>query len=265
MILDCSSLETTMRSLEVALGVSEETACARLLGFDLEATLGTDMAAEAHEVLLRQFPKRTQGWPFSNVAWFHLTRVADLLGFCRGILPVSDVIDDIWVQLQKASQEAHPYLDWKKLRHWVEIESTGHWANLYRLKQSPEMQGPFGLLLREPVALLDPGDNHYLRCPETVEDICIEISSFAGVDVIDAYRSATSPVVVKFLDSEARPDCVGAALQYAYCKLRGAEYSCTWNTCFDGKGVAVPPDQIETVERVEGPWASNGTTALDHI
>jgi hypothetical protein len=190
-VLDCSSLDTTLLSLVPLLGVDIDGIINRLSAPKLNPANEELVAQDISKTLLGEFPERSEAWPYTSIAWFHLTRTSDLQRYREGIKPVTDVIDQIWDELRSACENEGIILDWQDLRHWVERESSGHSAKLYRLKQEPGMKGPFGMLLLESALHKRPGDNHYLRCPETIEDICKEAVARTGIEIIEAYQKNT--------------------------------------------------------------------------
>ena len=250
MILDCSTLETTLASLEPLLGMRADQIRDRLMAPELNPANESLLKGDITIKLLEAFPGRTDDWPYTCIAWFHLTRTCDLKRFREGLKPLPHVIDQIWADLRAACDKEGIVLEWQELRDWVETESTGHYAKLYRLKQEPGMQGPFGMLLLESATHESPGDNHYLRCPETIEDICKEFKARTGIDLIDAYQKNTKPVVVKFLDQAPCAECSEAAIYYAYGSLWNQEYGSGWNVYFDGDGNSVPASMIASVDYI---------------
>lgn len=244
MILDCSSLETTLSSLEPLLGRSAEQIRHQLLAPDLNPANEMLAKGDISNVLLWAFPHRTDVWPYTSIAWFHLTRTSDLQRYRHGLKPVTHVIDQIWAELKAAGDKEGIALEWQDLRDWVETKTSGRFAELYRLKQKPGMQGPFGMLLLESASHERPGDNHYLHCPETIEDICKEVKARTGIEIMDTYQKNTRPAVVKFLDQKPCAECVEAAIFYAYGVLWSQDYDCGWNVYFDGDGISVPASMI---------------------
>lgn len=249
-VLDCSSLETTLLSLVPFLCVDADGIMNRLSAPKLNPANEELVAQDILKTLLGEFPERSEGWPYTSIAWFHLTRTSDLQRYREGIKPVTDVIDQIWTELRSACDNEGIMLDWQDLRHWVETESSGHFAKLYRLKQEPGMKGPFGMLLLESAWQERPGDNHYLRCPETIEDICKEVKARTGIEIIEAYQKNTRPAVVKFLDQEPCLECAEAALYFAYGSLWNQDYHSGWNIYFDGDGSSVPASMIVSVDHI---------------
>lgn len=244
MILDCSSLDTTLSSLEPLLGMTAGQIRHQLLAPEFNPANEIPAQGGISSVLLEAFPRRADAWPYTSIAWFHLTRTSNLERYRHGLKPVTHVVDQIWSELKAACDNEGITLEWQDLRDWVETKSPGRFADLYRRKQKPGMQGPYGMLLLESAMHKNPGDNHYLRCPETVEDICKEVEAKAGIGIIDAYQKNTRPAVVKFLDQKPCEECVESAIFYAYATLWGQDYDSSWNAYFDGEGISVPANMV---------------------
>lgn len=248
MFLDCTSVGTALASLEPLLGVDPLRIKESLLRPELTPTNEFLSKGNIVDQILESFPSRSSSWPYAGIAWFHLTRTSDPRRFREGIHPVTRVINQIWAELEAACSNEQINLDWEQLRPWIEREAPGHDAYLYRLKQEKEMQGPFGMLLLESALHPNPGDNHYLRCPETIEDICKEVEARTGVGILSAYQRSTRPAAVKFIDQTPCRECADAAIFYVYGSLWELQYNCNWNVYFDAKGKSVPASMIQWAE-----------------
>jgi hypothetical protein len=104
------------------------------------------------------------------------------------------------------------------------------------------------MLLLESAIHPNPGDNHYLQCPETIEDICNEVKAKTGEEILGVYQRMTRPAAVKFIDQTPCRECADAAVFYVYGSLWKLEYDCTWNFYFDAKGSSVPACMIQWAE-----------------
>jgi hypothetical protein len=76
----------------------------------------------------------------------------------------------------------------------------------------------------------------YLAIPEIVAALTGMLLGDRAQLLIDEFRNATSPCIVKFRSSAPRADVVRVALFYAYWTLWGQEQIIDTNTCFDGGG-----------------------------
>ena len=66
--------------------------------------------------------------------------------------------------------------------------------------------------------------------------------------LVEAFRNATRPCIVKFRSTKPREDVVRVALFYAYSTLWGQEQCIETNTCFAGEGRTIPVEDIVQVE-----------------
>jgi hypothetical protein len=99
MLLDCTSVETALTSLEPLLGVSSVRIKERLLRTRLRPTDEFLSQGNIVDQILESFPSRPSSWPYDGIAWFHLTRTSDPRRFLEGIHPVTRIINEIWTEL----------------------------------------------------------------------------------------------------------------------------------------------------------------------
>lgn len=246
--LDCHTRTSAIESFSTITGVKSSALRSRLAVFDLEAHF-KDLQTweEPDDVLLRVgLDGQEQSWEPAEICWFHATRVPTNTAFrSQGILPASKSADALWASLRTIDPQPPDEAEWSRFRSLVEGGQLGEWSEKYAIKQ--KLAGPFAFLIREELDHLGETNSvDYLAAPESIEDICLCYETAFGRQLLDAYRAATRPCVVKFVDW--RPERVmGTVARYIYAQEHdGVAFDV--NTCFDGKGVAIRPEQILDVE-----------------
>lgn len=246
--LDCHTPETAMQSLVSILGIRTDELRERFIAFDLESYFKmTGCREEVEDVLLR-LAAGSEGCISkpSDTCWFHAARVPSTTDFeSRGILPVSQNADALWTTLRSVDPQPPGDADWLEFRTHVEEGRIGHWSWLYAIKQ--KYPGPFAFLIREELDHFgDTRSVDYFACPESIADICHCYAEVFHRELLAAYQAATTPCVVKFVDT--RPaQTLGTVARYLYEHVQGGPaYEC--NICFDSSGVAIAPEQILDVE-----------------
>lgn len=251
--LDCHDLATALSSLAEAIGTTPAELEQVLREYDesrFEDTTEDSWERMPHEVLERfSVDVETVALRFERAHYFHGTRAIDPEAFCRrGILPLDQVVEELWATLRGLAGDEISDEDWAAFRRSLESGAGGHSGTLYRMKTGGRIHfGPFGLVVRE--TFVEPraaGSHDYLGCPEIVQDVA---SCYAG-GLERRYCDAAKPCIVKFRSTQLRPGAIKAALWYAYTKLRDGEISPNSNYSFDGDGVAVPAEDILDVEIV---------------
>jgi hypothetical protein len=174
----------------------------------------------------------------------------------QGIRPTSEIVDHLWALLRKVDPDPPTDVEWASFRSAVEEDRIGHWSNLYGLKVRHQ-SGPFAFLIRE--ELFHCGETHsvnYFRSPETVEDICLCYEEMFKRPLLPAFLRQTRPCIVSFSDS--RPSRVMDTVALYLYRHHKREAAFRENTCFDGGGIAIRPDQISGVE-----WPDVSTVRRD--
>ncbi len=126
-------------------------------------------------------------------------------------------------------------------------------AHLFHMKSNDhDHWGPYGMLVREVAfCLAEVGNHDYLDIPEIVEDIALCFAEQYEFDLRSAFIENSKPCIVKFIDQNPHEWCLTPALYYLYTKFRGESLSRWCNTCFDGQGKPVRPDQIKLIENTD--------------
>ena len=228
--LDCSSIETARTSVAQLLGVTVEELRARARRLPTNEYL-TEAQCTRALVAGGGIPAPT--W----VHWFHASRVVDPQSFvAEGILPRSVMWPRIREHLQSLA---------------VDIGATGSYPNALSagMKRGRMHEGPYAFLFRG-VAVHAPDTTHnYHQAPEGVEDVAGKLVGANYQQLVERYQNVTVPCLVRF-----RTPTLDYAVEHAFRFVCVAERcdeldaASAANTCYDGDGRAVAPDDIIGVE-----------------
>jgi hypothetical protein len=254
--LDCDDLDSTVASLANVIGV---TSAELELALEEHEPRFEEAAEDPWQLMPCEVLERfgadveTVARRFDGAYYFHGTRAVDPEAFRRrGILPLDQMLEELWATLRELAADGISDEDWAVFRHDVETGIGGHDGWLYRHKVGAGIDlGPFGLLVRD--IFLEPqstGSHAYLGCPEIVQDISRCFSSVHGVNLEPRFCDAAKPCIVKFRSTQLRPGAINAALWCAYTKLRDGEITSSSNYSFDGNGEAVRAEDVMAVEIV---------------
>jgi hypothetical protein len=249
-ILDCETLDSTYESLDHILNVSRTRLEHLFENFDVDGDHrgSSQIHRPPEDLLLAEVERMAAGLVGCNRAcWFHLTRVNLDSSFSDGILPLGTSLDRIWDFLGSlVGQRISPGL-WTALRRDMGSSPS---AGLYHMKVANMAHwGPFASLVRDHAfSTQETGCHDYLCAPEIVEDICRCFSDRSDFDLLESFKVNTRSCIVKFVVDTPRADCVRAAVYHLYNRARRFNCSIGCNTCYNGQGVPVRPDQILKVE-----------------
>ena len=217
-----------------------------------------DQSEYPEEAIIRNLAPDVDLEGGNDAVFFHMSRVGDPETFRRdGLLPRSRVIDQLWADAAALNHDQSAYVDWPALRLWLET-ANGYLPGRYQVRQRSEHDGPYGVLLREPLLRPSSFDNHYLQLPETMQDILDAVKERHSVDLSAQFRAATLPVIVTFAATPKRGeprmrDLIVDALQFIRVQaLEGWQLDCA-GCSFDGFGEALPPSAVIDVAVVEPP------------
>jgi len=85
--------------------------------------------------------------------------------------------------------------------------------------------------------------------PEIIEDICNGYLRKFGSRIHDEVSAALRPCIVKFeVADEDTESLIPTVLNYCLHKEYGQELAIGTNTCYDGKGEAIPRSAIRKIE-----------------
>ncbi|PEA83803.1 hypothetical protein [Bacillus pseudomycoides] len=185
---------------------------------------------------------------YDRTVWFHLTRTNS--DFKDGILPLGDIIENIWNDLYKLIEKEVSLEQWLEFRAKMETTSRSNSADLYRLKINEKKHwGPYALLVREVAFLSSEIGNHdYLGIPEIIEDICREFNDQFNLQLEKRFKDNHSKCIVHFYTTEGKEEWLGIVLNYLYHRFHDIEVDWDCNTCFDGRNMKVSPENILNVE-----------------
>jgi hypothetical protein len=255
--LDCHDLGSALASLAAAIGTAPAQ-LERALRDHNEARF-EEASEDPWHLMPREVLERfgvdveTVAGRINGAYYFHGTRAVEPDSFLRrGILPLDQMVDEVWPTLRALAGGDVSDEEWAAFRNSVGSDAGGHSGSLYRLKTGGRIHfGPFGLVVRE--TFIDPGStgsHDYLGCPEIVQDISACFSAAHAVNLERRFCAAAKPCIVQFRSNQVRPGAITAALWYAYTKLRDDEITSSSNYSFDGKGEPVPAADVVGVEIV---------------
>lgn len=254
-ILDCETQETMYASLEQITGVTKAELLSFFNQFDLEKYYedNPDYWEPAEDLFLNKLRAMARtNLQFDCTTWFHLTRTFKGNDFKDGILPLGKNVQFIWdflFHLQKGflSQE-----EWQNFKKYVEKQSSGHYAWLYRMKVSDSFHwGPYAMLIKDVAFSAEEIGNHdYLDAPEIVEDICFTFEEKYNYDLLTKFKQSTYPCIIKFQVQESNIRHLGIVLNFLYHKHQNMELSIHCNTCFDANGTTIPKEAIMKIEYI---------------
>ena len=92
------------------------------------------------------------------------------------------------------------------------------------------------------------GHHNYLAIPEIVEDIarCCD-----NIDLAQRFRAAATPCVVKFRSATKNTNILYAAFWYIHGMLHDGKPGWLAQCDYDGRGKAVPAEDVVAVEMVD--------------
>lgn len=248
-VLDCESLDSTYESVQSVFGLTRQAIEHVFASLDVEKFYSENRGYpyDAPHLLFEKIKAEASCHiQFDAVCWFHLSRVPSPLSFENGILPLGEQVEAIWDLLRKIVGKRSSDSEWAEFRQEM---GDSHSAFLYRMKlNDPDHWGPYGMLVRDVAFSQTNLGSHYLTIPEIIEDISLCFADQFGFDLRSEYIQNSQPCIVKFIDENPHPRCLPPALYYLYSTFQGETLSLSCNTCFDGGGKRVGPQQILRIE-----------------
>ena len=254
-VLDCSSLDTALKSLGDLLAMSGDELRLRLSQIDLKWEC-SGIAPE--DQLVRTFGYENQSdLPApASIRWFHATRAPESTTFEEGILPTPAVLPKLWESLGVVASQWSSPAEWEAYQRSFDRADRRFSQQFRRKVIAPGWEGPFAFLVRD-AAIGRSGDHKdFTQICETLEDICADYEDVTGRPLRRAYEGATRPCLVVFTTPGSRYGVVRAALNYAHRTAQGLEHSLACNANYTGMGDAVPPAWIDHVEWLPNPHFS---------
>ena len=250
--LDCETIETTLCSLCNAFSCSEKKLIEALLSLDLEKTYSENwenIELPSDEYLFRHISD-ILGTPksFNTICWFHGTRTTEGNLFQKGILPLGEILPEIWDILCNLAENKETKERLKKMQ----LDGFSNFHFEYK-STDPFHWGPYGILVKDVAKYATKlGQHDYLAMPEIIEDICNGYEKKYGESIIEIYQEKLKPCIIKFT-TQADNNCINeiiAALSYAYTDIRRKKVSMNAVTCFDGHNSTIPAQNIISVEYI---------------
>jgi hypothetical protein len=246
--LDCHDVDTALRTLASAIGVTVGDLSETLLGYDDSRFSDTSEAPYERmpREVLSELGTDASLIQLEDVYYFHGTRVVDPNEFLRrGILPFPEIIEQIWRTLYELLRRTHEF----NLDQWNDFRRSVESKHPYNVKAENKFDhGPNAFVVRE--LLFHPGTarHDYLACPEIVQDIARFFRSAHGVDLEERFCSESKACIVKFRSSKKPSDVLTPVLWYLFSMLRTGEVTENAEGGFAGEGILVPPEDVIAVE-----------------
>ena len=245
-ILDCSSLDTALKSLADLLVVPRDELRLRLSQIILK---WEDSGVAPEDQLVRALGYEDQiDLPApACIRWFHATRVPERTTFEEGILPTPAALPKLWELLGVIASQWTSPAEWEAYRRSFERADRFFSAQFRRKVNAPGWGGPYAFLVRDAAMGRCGEHKDFTRICETLEDICADYEDVTGHPLRQAYQEATRRCLVVFRTPGSQRDAVRAALNYAHRTVQGLEHSLECNTNYSGMGEVVPPECIDHV------------------
>jgi hypothetical protein len=249
--LDCETLESALHTGAAILGIPPEELRDRISSFDYDGVPLDDQQQHPYEDLVVLY---ALGYPPEQLPmdhgcyWHHATRAMPGEQFIDGILPLPLVIERIWHMLGELARDWSSADEWQSFRRNMRGQGAQQYWGKFAFQRGG---GPFAFLVRPVIHSGERLGNHdYLGIPEIVEDICIAYEEMVGHDLAARFVAATRPCIIRFRSSKPWPGALQAALVFIHSAI-GGSLSRHGNTCFDGKGEAVPSSDIVQIKWLE--------------
>jgi len=247
-VLDGENVKSIYDSLQRIIGVSQQNLDSFIGTFDIDGFYddNPDYPHTGDELMVEMINTTFKRNIHIDVTyWFHLTRTFPSNKFEQGILPLNEGIDSIWTSLFDLVKRCFSGENWDKFRALFESKWGKIPGDIYKFRLN-EGGGPYAVLIKE--VAFKTEFHAFLEGPEFVENICSAFKEIHGYDLLKIYREHTKPCIVKFKEDGGKPIYVGAALMYLYSSLHGRKITTSSNSCFVGKGIKVPYENILKVE-----------------
>lgn len=245
MNLDCETLEQAVTSLAAILRVTRSELRRRIYGIKrTDFEIDTDTETDRLLPMLRAVAGReVADLDDRKTCWFHATRVGDFATFRRGIWPLPKNYDRIWESLYLLVTDCVSAKGWEEFRRETEASHYGgHSPDVIRCWKAG--LGPYAFLYA--ASALNPKDtgNHdYLGTSELVDFIAPCFLAQFKVSLLDRYRAATRPALIKFATPGIKAADLGAAVDCVLHQSKGWSL-CNVDPCFSADGREIAANQM---------------------
>lgn len=251
-ILDCENTDTMFKSIENITGLQKNELIKMFDLFDLDEFYKNNDWISADELFLNKIKqmRKLSHFHYDLTVWFHLTRTIPNNQFNEGLLPLNLVLENLWEFMFSLQSDLLSKNNWTNFRSLLETDNSLDSAFQYQLKFKDNLHwGPYAMLIREVAFNSNEIKNHdYLDVPEIIEDICNPFFEKYEFDLLDRFRQATTPCIIKFKTAFSDEEHLGIVINFLYHKHRNIELNMDCNTCFDGEGKIVPFESILKIE-----------------
>jgi len=240
MILDCSSIETTKKSLCEIFDTTEQKLLSVLASVENNDSKNRGILEfEVDNAIFNEIGEPKEG---IKTLWFHGTRAQDPKSFwIKGLLPRNEMYEEI---------EDYLY----SLSHGLERFGESRCINGFTTKNDVKDEGPYGALFKC-VTTIGLPFHDYTKEPEIVRDLSDMWLGENAEQLIKRYRDGTSPYVVSFLVENAEDDLLKALLFLKLIEEGVSEcIACDLVGPFHNfKDSKIHPNQIVDVEKLSDP------------
>ena len=245
--LDCENVSTIYESLKKISGLNP-----REIGKIFEDIPNEPNVYYTGSTFLHELQNKCNNINHTSTCWFHFTRNFPNEKYEDGILPLSEIIDDIWVSMYDLAKAWISSSEWLSFRSVIEDENNySKSSELYRGKidNSNNQNGPYGFLIFDIDCFNKPiSEWHYLKDgSEVVYHICDAFQEIYKHKLFRKYITSTKPYIVKFSWPEIDMIDVGHALSALYYFENTKKLGLDDNPCFSTRGRVVPYRNIEDI------------------
>ena len=237
MILDCSSIETTKKSLCEIFDTTEQKLLSVLASVENYYSKNRGILEfEVDNAIFNEIGDPKEG---IKTLWFHGTRAQDPKSFwTKGLLPRNEMYEEI---------EDYLY----SLSHGLKRFGKSRCINGFTTKNDIKDEGPYGALFKRVTKIGKPFHD-YTEEPEIVRDLSDMWLGENAEQLIKRYRDGTSPYVVSFLVESAEEDLLKALLFLKFLKDGVSECNAYYlaRPFNSFKGIKIHPNQIVAVEKL---------------
>jgi hypothetical protein len=221
-ILDCETIETTYASLIDILNISKD----EIINFFKKFKFLNKNSADKE--IFESFQKIYRiNISYDGTCFFHASRCDDIKRYDNGILPLNEILDEVWSFLYSLIKDKFDKQEWDKFRNELEngLKCSGGFT--YRLRVNDNFHwGPDAFLIKEVIFKSgELGNHNYLETPEIVEDICRCFKEKYKIDLLQEYIKKTDPCIIKFKTSNKDQKYIATAILYLYEKFNNMNIS----------------------------------------